>query len=106
MSRRFRRRDGSRLAVLQNTPGTRRPIICHDDQNQRRNHKESCRDGGGLGQDRGGSARPEDCLRTHTSEGSRQVGRFSALQQNHDDQKKANDDVQNRDEVQHCQLRV
>jgi pyridoxamine 5'-phosphate oxidase len=40
-------------------------------------------------------------LRTHAAERASQIGGFAALQENYDDQKKANNDVQSGNEVQH-----
>src|SRR6185312_749864 len=98
---RLRRGDGRCRPMLENTTRTRRAVVRHDDQHQRGQHEERRRDGGCLGEHGCGAARAKYRLRSHSAEGAGQIGRLAALQENHDDQKKAQDDVQSGDQVQH-----
>ena len=59
------------------------------------------RDRGRLGKHRRRSARPENRLRSHAAERSRQVGRLAALQQHHDHQEQAHNYMNNSDKNDH-----
>ncbi len=54
-------------------------------KNQRRDHEKGCRDGGRFRENRGGSARTENRLRSHSAKRSREIGGLAALEQNDDD---------------------
>ena len=66
---------------------------CQDGQRQRRDHEQYRRDRGRFRKQRRRAARAEGCLRAHSAERTRQVRRFSALQQHHDDQEDTDDNV-------------
>jgi hypothetical protein len=72
-----------------------------DRQRDRRHHKNDSRPGCCLGQRRGCSPRPESCLTAHAPERGSDVSAFSALQQHHNDQKQANNNVNDGNEYDH-----
>ena len=55
---------------------------------------------------RGRTSRSENRLRSHTAKRPSQIGGLTALQQNDNNQEKANNDVQGCYQVNHCQLKV
>lgn len=88
--------------MLQDAAGTRSAVIRHDHQDNRRQHEEhGCR-GGCFGEHRRRAARAEDGLRTHTAKCAGQIGRLTALQKDHNNHEKTDDDVDRGDQVQHA----
>jgi hypothetical protein len=88
------RRRSRFTRVFQNTARAGRPVVLENYQRQRRYHEQRSSDGCRLRQNCGGTSRAEDRLRSHPAKCARQIGRLTALQQNDNNQKKANNDVQ------------
>ena len=70
-------------------------------QRQRRNHKQDSRDGRSFAQECAGAASAERCLTAAATEGSCPIRAGALLQQHDDDQKNANQNMNNRQKNNH-----
>ena len=73
----------------------------HDREGDGGNHEEHCRPGGELGEQRGRAARAECCLRTLSAEGTGEIRGASLLQKDDADDEERDDDVYDKDEIEH-----
>ena len=77
-----------------------------DGERHRGQHEENGRDSGRFGECRGCASRPEGGLTALSAECSRNVSSFAALQQHNNNQKKADENVDDGDEYDHEVLEI
>lgn len=73
----------------------------HDREADGGDHEEHCRPCREFGEERRCSARTESCLRTLSAEGTGEVCRASLLQKNNADDEERDDDMDDKDEIEH-----
>jgi len=77
-----------------------------DGERHRGQHEENGRDGGCLGERRGCAPRPEGRLTALSAECSRNISSLAALEQHNNNQKQADENVDDGDEYDHEILKI
>jgi len=77
-----------------------------DGEGHRGQHEENGRDGGRFGERRSRTPRPEGSLTALSAECRRNISSFAALEQHNNNQKQADENVNNSDEYDHEILEI